>query len=285
MSQSGNVKRIPLASYKVQKRNGKGVKNLDEATLALVSTNTINALMVFTDKGKMYRLLVDSIPEGTNASKGVNVASILKMDADEKVIAASSLYRNTKAKYAVFFTKNGLIKKTSLEEYASVKKTTGIIAIKFKEGDSLADVTFLDDEDVIVITRAGMAIHFETKSIGATGRATSGVKAINLNEGDEVVTGLPVHKTDDQIAIVTINGLGKLLSQKDIPSQGRGGKGVKIASNDIVGAEMVSAEDQLLIMGRPNSICINAKDMPAVGKIAQGNIVINGSKPYKVCKL
>lgn len=285
MSQSGNVKRIPLASYKVQKRNGKGVKNLDEATLALVSTNTVNALMVFTDKGKMYRLLVDSIPEGTNASKGVNVASILKMDADEKVIAASSLYRNTKAKYAVFFTKNGLIKKTSLEEYASVKKTTGIIAIKFKEGDSLADVTFLDDEDVVVITRAGMAIHFETKSIGATGRATSGVKAINLNEGDEVVTGLPVHKVDDQIAIVTTNGLGKLLSQKDIPSQGRGGKGVKIASNDIVGAEMVSAEDQLLIMGRPNSICINAKDMPAVGKIAQGNIVINGSKPYKVCKL
>lgn len=285
MSQSGNVKRIPLASYKVQKRNGKGVKNLDEATLALVSTNTINALMVFTDKGKMYRLLVDSIPEGTNASKGVNVASILKMDADEKVIAASSLYRNTKAKYAVFFTKNGLIKKTSLEEYASVKKTTGIIAIKFKEDDSLADVTFLDEEDVVVITRAGMAIHFETKSINATGRATSGVKAINLNESDEVVTGLPVHKVDDQIAIVTTNGLGKLLSQKDIPSQGRGGKGVKIATNDIVGAEMVSDEDQLLIMGRPNSICINAKDMPAVGKIAQGNIVINGSKPYKVCKL
>lgn len=285
MSQSGNVKRIPLTAYKVQKRNGKGVKNLDEATLALVSTNTVNALMVFTDKGKMYRLLVDSIPEGTNASKGVNVASILKMDSDEKVIAAASLYHNTKAKYAVFFTKNGLIKKTSLEEYASVKKTTGIIAIKFKEGDSLAHVTFLDDEDVIVITKGGMAIHFETKSISATGRATSGVKAIGLYDGDEVLTGLPVHKADDFIAVVTENGLGKLLTQKDIPSQGRGGKGIKISSAKIIGAEMVSADDDLLVLGRPNSICISVKDMPTLGKIAQGNIVINGSKPYKVCKL
>ena len=285
MSQSGNVKRIPLSSYKVQKRNGKGVKNLDEATLALVSTNTVNALMVFTDKGKMYRLLVDSIPEGTNASKGVNVASILKMDSDEKVIAASSLYHNTKAQYAVFFTKNGLIKKTSLEEYASVKKTTGIIAIKFKEGDSLAHVTFLDNEDVVVITKGGMAIHFETKSIAATGRATSGVKAIGLYDGDEVLTGLPIHKTDDSIAIVTENGLGKLITQKEVPAQGRGGKGIKISSHNIVGAEMVSADDDLLVLGRPNSICISVKDMPTLGKIAQGNIVINGSKPYKVCKL
>lgn len=285
MSQSGNVKRIPLSSYKVQKRNGKGVKNLDEATLALVSTNTVNALMVFTDKGKMYRLLVDSIPEGTNVSKGVNVASILKMDSDEKVIAAASLYRNTKAKYAVFFTKNGLIKKTSLEEYASVKKTTGIIAIKFKEDDSLAHVTFLDDEDVVVITKGGMAIHFETKNIAATGRATSGVKAIGLYDGDEVLTGLPIHKTDDSITIVTENGLGKLIAQKEVPAQGRGGKGIKISSHNIVGAEMVSADDDLLVLGRPNSICISVKDMPTLGKVAQGNIVINGSKPYKVCKL
>lgn len=285
VSRTGNVKRIPANSFKIQKRNGKGVKNENDTTLAVISTNTIDALMLFTDNGKMYRLLVDNIPQGTMASAGVNVNNILKMDANEKVIAATSLYRNTTAKYVVFFTKKGLIKKTSLEEFSSVKKTTGIIAIKLKEEDSIANVTFLNEEEVIVISKLGMSIHFATKDIAAIGRATSGVKAIGLSENDEVLVGLPIHNAEDELAIFTESGMGKKVSLKEFPSQGRGGKGVKCSSYVLAAAAMVSDEDNLLLIGKPNNICISAKDIPSLSRVSLGNIMVNGSKIVSAVKI
>ena len=284
MTQAGNIKRVPKNSFKAQRRNGKGVKTQDDILLGVISTNTVDTLMLFTDKGKMYRLVVDNVPVGTNAGKGVGIGSLIPIDADETVIAVTSLYRKTNAKYVVFVTKNGLIKKTALEEYTSTKRTTGIIAIKIKEGDSIANVTFLDTEDLFLVTKQGIGIHFSTVDIAAIGRNTSGVKGIKLGEGDEVVVGLPLHSNEDTLAIFSNKGTGKRMKLTEIPKQGRGGKGVKISEDTIGGAAMVDDTDTVLVIGRPNSICISAKDMPILSRTAVGNAIIKASQIAFVAK-
>ena len=289
VSQNGEIKRIPRISFKTQRRNGKGVKTLENSVLASISTNTIDTLMIFTSKGKMYRLLVDKVPVGTNSSVGVSLHTLLKMDSDEAVVAATSLYRKTNAEYVVFFTKNGLIKKTPLKEYIETKKTTGIQAIKFKDGDELVGVTFLKDENVIVLTKKGYSIFFDTINITPTGRVTSGVKAIKLVD-DEVILGLPIKNVNESLAIFTERGMGKKTSLKDFPYQARGGRGViayKVSpiSGNIIGGAIVDDNDEILLLGKPSSICISSKDIPQLGRTGLGNIMIKNSTLTKVVKL
>lgn len=290
LSQSGDIKRIPSKSFRVQRKNGKGVKSEDDAILDTISTNTIDTLMIFTSKGKMYRLLVDNVPVGTNASKGVRIGTLINMDAGERVIAITSLYRKTDAKYVIFITKQGLIKKSSLEEYTKVKRSTGIAAINLKEGDSLANVTFIDNEDMILITKLGMSIHFPTEEINPIGRVTAGVKAIKLIENDEVVVGLPIHKNWDSLAVFTKRGFAKKTSLQELPLQQRAGKGLLIykpteVTGEIIGGTMVSDEDNVLIIGNPKSICISAKDIPELSRVSVGNIMLKNSTITSVVKL
>ena len=286
MTQNGDIKRIPKSNFKIQKRNGKGVKNLDDALLGVISTNTIDNLMLFTNKGKMYKLLVDNIPEGTNSSKGVAINNLIKLESQEKVIAISSFERKTDAQYVIFITKKGQFKKTSIEEYKTVKKTTGIIAIKLNEGDAIANVVFANEEDFVIITENGMSIRFETKNIAAIGRNTAGVKTIKLNEDDSVLTGFPITLNTQYIAIIAENGLGKKMKIDDFILQGRAGKGISIyKESGIKGAEPVSNEDNLLIMGKPNSICISVEDLPTLSKLGQGNQIIKNSIIQSVVKI
>ena len=285
VTQSGDVKRIPTSSFKLQNRNGKGVKSEDDAILDLISTNTIDTLMVFTDKGKMYRVLVDNLPIGTNISKGVRLSTLVNMEPGEKVIAVTSLYRKTTAEYVVFITKQGLFKKTLLEEYTSVKRSTGIQAIKLKEGDSIANVTFCNEEEFIIITKGGMSIRFETAAIAPIGRATSGVKSIKLDDKDEVLAGLPIHKTTDYLAVFTKSGMAKKTKLDEYPIQGRAGKGVKCSGDQIVGAELVDDTDNILLVGIPNSICIPATSIPELGRVSIGNTMIKNSIVKKVVKI
>lgn len=286
MTQSGDIKRIPKTSFKVQKRNGKGVKNLDDALLGIISTNTIDNLMLFTNKGKMYKLLVDNIPEGTNAAKGVYINNLINLEPQEKVIAISSFERNNDAKYVIFITKNGQFKKTSIDEYKSVKKTTGIIAIKLNEGDTIANVIFANEENFIIITEKGMSIRFESKDIAAIGRNAAGVKSIKLNEDDKVLTGFPVADTTKYIAIIAENGLGKKIKIDEFPIQGRAGKGVYVYKDaNIRGAAAIKDEDNLLIIGKPNSICVSSEDLPILSRISIGNQMIKDAKVETVIKI
>ena len=286
MTQNGDIKRIPKVNFKVQKRNGKGVKNLDDALLGVISTNTIDNLMLFTNKGKMYKLLVDNIPEGTNASKGIYINNLINLEPQEKVIAISSFERKNDAKYVIFITKKGQFKKTSIDEYKSVKKTTGIIAIKLNEGDSIANVVFANEENFIVITENGMSIHFETKDIAAIGRNAAGVKSIKLDENDLVLTGFPVKEDTEHIAIIAENGLGKKIKLDEFPVQGRAGKGVYVyKGSTIKGAEPVTAEDNLLIIGKPNSICVSSVELPILSRISLGNQMIKDAKVQSVIKI
>ena len=286
LTKTGLIKRVPAKSFKVQKRNGVGIKNADSAILSSISTNTVDILMAFSSKGKMYRLVVDNVPAGTNVSKGSSIRDLIPIEPDEEIIAITSLYRKSEAKYVVFITKNGLLKKTELDEYKSAKRNCGIAAIKLKEGDSLANVTFLNDEQIMIITKKGMSIRFETKDIGAVGRIAMGVKSIKLDEGDSILCGLPVHKDTDSLAIFTEKGLGKKMELSEFSVQGRGGKGLQLYKGDnIVGAEMVSDNDSILIVGNRSTICISAKDIPSFGRTAAGNIMIKNSTILNVVKI
>ena len=278
ISQTGDIKRIPKTSFRTQRRNGKGVKTEDDATLATIKTNTIDNLLLFTNKGKMYKILVDKLPVGTNVSKGTNIANLIKIEPDEKVISITSLARENQAKYVVFITKQGLFKKTLLEEYTKTKRGTGIAAISLKDGDSLANIELMNEEDMIIITKQGQSIHFGTKEIAAIGRVTAGVKAIKLADGDEVLVSLPVRDINEKVSVFTEGGYGKKIAISEFPLQARGGKGVLVfketpTSGLIAGAAMINNEDVILLIGK-NSICISATDIPSLGRQSTGNIMI-----------
>ena len=282
ISKDNNIKRIPKSSFKIQKRNGKGIKNKNEIILFSVYTNTISDLLLFTQNGKMFKFNVNNIPVGTNTSKGVNIYNLIKIDENDKVIAATALNKNNQSKYVVFFTKQGLIKKTLLNEYTKAKRSTGIIAIKLNENDSIANVEFINEENILIITKNGMSIHFESKNINPIGRMATGVKAIKLNENDEVVVGLSIHSSNDIIGIFSTKGYGKKTSIKEFTLQGRGGKGLKIYSptityGNIIGATIISDKDNILLAGQPNSICISVTDLPLLSRTSYGNIMVKSN--------
>ncbi len=286
---TGTIKKVPKASFKVQRRGGKGVKAKGDPVLDIIKTNTVDTLMFFTDKGKMYRTIVDNVPTGTNATKGTLISDIIKI-ADEKVIAVTSLHRTSMPKYAIFITKNGLFKKTYLEEYMKTKRNAGIAAMTVREGDSVVDIIFMDEEDMVIITKDGMSIRFTTSDINSVGRIAQGVKAIKLNDGDEVIAALPVHKETDSVAVFSENGVGKKTSLKEYPVQGRGGKGTitykpNASSGHLVSAKMISDEDNLLIIGNYSSICISAKEIPEIGKTGVGNILLKNNRIISVEKI
>ena len=283
-TQSGDIRRIPKTSFKVQKRNGKGVKTQDDAILSSISTNTIDTLLIFTSEGRMFRLLVDNVPAGTNTSRGANLATILKFNPNEKVMFVTSQFKETNAEYVVFFTKKGLIKKTKLSEFKNTKKTTGIQAIKFKEGDNLCNVTLLKDEEVLVFTKQGRCIRFDSEDVAPTGRIAAGVRSIKLKDNDEVIVGLPISK-DNDVAVFTKNGLGKRVAIKDIGKQTRGGVGLVIAESEVAGACMVDDTDNILIVGIPNSICVSAKEISQIGRVTLGVQIVKGSTITRVVKL
>lgn len=290
MTEGGLIKRVPSSSFRTQRRNGKGVKTQDDITSAVIRTNTIDSLMVFTDSGKMYRLLVDTIPVGTNVTKGVPIKSLIAMEPNENPTIIYSIYRDTTAKYVLFVTKNGMVKKTSLQEYINTKKKTGISAITIREGDSLAAVSLIDDEDLILITANGYTIRFPSSSISATSRTTSGVRGINLGDGDTVVCALPVRDKTDKLAVFFANGLGKKVELKEFLTQGRGGKGVlcgKITDNTgpVSAASLVADDDTLLVLGDTSSICISASDLSLSGRAANGVSIIKNNKILSVSKV
>ena len=281
MSKDGLIKRIPSSSFRTQHRNGKGVKTLGDITSAVIKTNTIDSLMVFTNKGKMYRILVNDIPVGTNATKGQSIKSLIAMDTDEEATLIYSIYRDTNAKYILFVTKNGIIKKTSLDEYTKTKKKTGIAAIGLKEGDTLASVGLCSDEDLILLTHEGMGIKISLKEIPTSSRTAMGVKGITLKEDDYVVAALPVRHATDQLAIFAESGLGKKIKLEELPIQKRAGKGLMVykptsSSGKIVCGTLVEDSDMILLIGPLNSICISAKDIPLLSRPSLGNIMMKG---------
>ena len=290
LTEAGTIKRIPVTSFRAQKRNGKGVKTQEEITSMVIRTNTIDNLMVFSNKGLMYRLLVNDIPVGTNTSKGTPIKALVSMAADEEPATMYSVYRDTDAKYVFFATKNGIVKKTALSEYIDTKKKSGVGAIKLREADELASVVIMKDEPMVLVTKQGYVLRFDSKEIGTTSRMTTGVKGVTLGEGDELIAALPVRNQNDALALFSEHGLGKKMLPKEVVTQKRGGKGlccykVSDSTGEVAAATLVSDEDTVLLIGDKNSICITATDIPALGRATIGNQMIKTGKVIAVSKV
>lgn len=283
MTANDVIKRIPTSAFKVQKRGSKGIKTKEDIIINSIHTNTIDNLLVFTDAGLVYRLLVDDIPSGV---KGTNIRSLIGIGAGEKVAAIYSLQRENSNQFLLYITKNGMVKKTFLSEYSKLSKKTGTIAIKVREDDAIVGAALLNEEEIIITTKQGMCIRFDSKSIGATGRNTIGVKGISLKAEDEVVSLEVIRDKKDDLAVFSADGLGKRIKLTDITSQGRAGKGNSIYKGaEVVATAMVNNDDNILISGITNSVCISAKDMPVLGTVAKGNIVLKGTRLQGVTKV
>ena len=286
MTAGGLVKKIPTASFKTQNRNTKGIKSQDDITSAIIRTNSVDSLLVFTNRGNMYKLAVDDIPTGTNVSRGISVSNLAPLAAGETPAAIYSLYKDNSAEYIVFVTKRGSIKKTSLSEFSNTRKKSGIQAITLADGDSLASVFIAQNENVFLVTEKGMGIKFSLADVTPTGKKSAGVRAINLNDGDYVAACIPEHDSGDDIAIFTKSGLGKRVKQNEITAQKRGGKGLIFSKNEIViGAAFVNDEDNILINGIKSSVCISAKDIPLRGRTASGVSIIKDNIIQSISKI
>lgn len=276
VTKKNTIKRIDAKNFKAQKRNTTGVKTGD-IVLFSQKTNTQDTLMVFSSKGKMYRVLVDNIPEGTNASNGTPISTLIEFENGEKPMAFTTMTRDTDKKFIFFATKNGTIKKVPLDEYDKMKRT-GIIAISFKDGDELADVTFINQEQMLLVTKNGMAIRFGTAEMPISSRTAQGVKGMKLNDGDNVIAALPIVDPADYLTIVSKNSLGKKMQIDELTLQNRGGKGLLCYKGEIAGAEIIKESDNLLINGDKSSIVISGKDIPTLGRVSMGNIMLKNNE-------
>lgn len=280
---SGNIKRIPISSFRIQKRNGKGVKTQDDITDTIIRTNTIDSLLIFSNKGNVYRLLVNDIPEGTNSSKGQPITSLIEMLHGEKPTIIYSAYRDTDAEYIFFVTKKGLAKKTSIKEYTSIKKKNGTTAIKLKENDEIAAVALIKNESIILTSSGGNCIHFNSKEVAASGRVTMGVKAMALKEDEEIECMAVVREPTDNLAVFAPNGIARQIPLKEFPIQKRAGKGIKIG--EVIDMTLIAPGDILLVSGQKKNICIAANDIPVLSRMAQGNQIIKNDRIISVSKI
>ena len=279
LTEAGSIKKIPATSFRAQRKGGKGVKTQDDITSMVLRTNTVDSLMIFTNKGNMYRLIVDDIPEGTNTSKGIPVKALVSMETDEKPIIIYSIYRDTDAKYVIFVTKQGYTKRTSLEEYISIKKKAGTKAINLHEGDSIAAVFLANDENILILSKDGYIIRCKGTEFPTSGRVTMGLKGINLRPGDEVITAMPIRDTNDSIAIFSNNGMARRVKLISFPVQTRNGRGTLYAKDaNAAAACLVSDGDLILVCGDKTSLCIKAEEIPeTASKYTQGIIAIKGN--------
>lgn len=285
ITSKNTIKRIDAKSFKPQKRNTTGVKTGSDMIIFSQKTNTQDVLMVFTSKGKMYRLLVDNISEGTNASAGAPLSSLIEFEDGEKPMAFTTLSADNDKKFIFFATKKGIIKKVPLEEY-NILKRTGVTAIKFKEGDELAAVTFINQEEMMLVTKNGMSIRFAAAGMPISSRTAQGVKGMNVAEDDQVITALPISNPAGYLAIVSIDGLGKRTELKEFTIQNRGGKGLSCYKNPIAGAELVVDDDMLLISGDKTSIVVKATELPILNRTSLGNIMLkNNEKVISIAKI
>ena len=288
LTEAGTVKRVSTKSFRTQKRNGKGVKTQEDITSAVIRTNTIDQLMVFTNQGRMYRLLVNDIPEGTNVTKGTSIKSLIAMETGEEPAVIYSIYRDTSDNFVLFVTKNGTIKKTNLEEYINTKKRTGIGAINLREGDALAAVTLIDaDAQLMIITHKGYVLRIKSSDVSPSSRMTIGVKGINLTEDDYVIAALPIRELNDALALFTADGYGKKINPNDTILQNRGGRGVQCYKGNsyITCAAMIEDNDSILLCGDKNSICIAATEIPLMGRATQGNAMMKGNRIISATKV
>ena len=278
MTHSGYVKRQPVAEYKAQRRGGMGVTahkpKEEDFVEKLFIGSTHDNILFFSSYGKVYCIKGYEIPEAQRQARGRAIVNLLQIEQDEKITAVIPLAKDTTG-YIAMATRNGLIKKTSLEEFENIRKV-GKIAIKINEGDELISVQFTTGEDELIIaSREGKCIRFSEKDVRPMGRDTQGVKAMNLGESDRLVDMLVV-KPDCQILTLTSKGYGKRSDVEDYRLQGRAGKGIKAGvfnekTGYLVNLKIVNENEDIMIISNNGTIIrMHVSDISMIGRNTQG---------------
>ena len=277
----GYIKRMPIDTYKSQKRGGKGITGIstreEDFVKEIFTASTHDTILFFSNKGKLYRLRGYEIPESGRTAKGTAIVNLLSLDAGEKISTIIPIQNFAEGKYLLFATRNGLIKKTALTEYNTARKT-GLLAITLKDDDELIDVRLTDGEDnVVLVTKQGMCITFSERDVRPIGRVSQGVIGIRLDEGDTVI-GMEsiVQGSKSTLLAITENGFGKRTELDEYRVQTRGGKGVityKITpkTGTIVGIRIVNEDDDVMLITDTGTIIrINVTEISVLGRSTQG---------------
>ena len=267
LTQFGYVKRLAVDTYKIQNRGGRGVSGMsrreEDVATEMFVINSHDYVLFFTDKGRVYRLKCYEVPEGSRQSKGMNIANLLPIAADEKVTSMIRVPEFDEEKYLVMVTKQGIVKRISLNAYNTARKG-GLIALELNEGDELAWVRLTDgNQQVIVATKNGLAIRFEETDVRPMGRQARGVKAISLREGDCVV-GMCVVANDDLILTASETGFGRISNVSDYRLQSRGGKGITNYHTEkygnVAAVSAVKLDEDIIIISQEGVIIRIAAD-------------------------
>ena len=293
----GYIKRMPIDTYRSQKRGGKGISGIstreEDFVKQIFTTSTHDTVLFFSNKGKLYRLRGYEIPEAGRTAKGTAIVNLLSLDAGEKISAVIPISDFEDSKYLLMATKNGLIKKTPLQEYNSSRKT-GLLAITLKDDDELIDVRLTDGQDnVVLVTEKGLCITFDEKDVRPVGRSAQGVLGIRLDEDDTVIGMESIVSNNKGVTLLAIteNGFGKRTELDEYRVQNRGGRGVityKITpkTGNIVGIRMAKEDDDVMLITNSGTIIrINVKDVSILGRATQGVTLMRTNENEKVVSI
>ena len=292
----GYIKRMPIDTYKSQRRGGKGITGIatreEDFVKQIFTASTHDTILFFSNKGKLYKLRGYEIPEAGRTAKGTAIVNLLRLDNGEKISAVIPLQNFAEGKYLLMATRNGLIKKTALNEYSSNKKT-GLLAITLKEDDELIDVRLTDGEDnVVLVTSKGMCITFDEKDVRPVGRSAQGVLGIRLDKDDTVI-GMEsiIGGKNATLLAITENGFGKRTELEEYRVQNRGGKGVityKITpkTGNIVGIRIANGdEDVMMITDKGTIIRLKVSEVSVLGRSTQGVTLMRTNDGGKVVSI
>lgn len=298
LTHAGYIKRIAADVYKSQRRGGKGLTAMstreEDFVEHLFVTSTHNYIMFFTNQGRAFRLKAYELPEASRTAKGTAIVNLLQLSQGEKIAAVMPIEDYSADKYILMATRNGLIKKTKLEEYSNIRKS-GIQGITLKENDELIDARITDgNSDIVMVTREGLSIRFDEKDVRPMGRTSMGVKGINLSKDDKVVGMEPVTSDKDYVLAITENGFGKRTEVDEYRTQSRSGKGILTykttqKTGHIIGIKIVNDTDDIMMITDTGVIIrINVKDVSVLGRNTQGVTLMrtsDGGKVINIAKL
>lgn len=287
MTRMGYIKRMTPDNFKSQNRGGKGIRGMhtieEDNIEDLFMTDTHHYMLFFTNTGRVYRLKAYEIPEAGRTARGTAIINILQLQPGEKVTACITLENYDDNQYLFMATRKGIVKKTSLREYANVRKT-GLAAINLREDDELIEVKVTDNtKDVILSTKFGKCIRFDEKDVRATGRTSMGVIGMTLEDQDEVI-GMQLSDQGEYLLFVSENGYGKRTAMSEFKAQNRGGKGVKCyniieKTGNVVGMKAVDTENELLMITTAGVVIrISCEDISVLGRITSGVKLMNISE-------
>jgi len=300
LTQKGYIKRISPSAYKIQKRGGKGIAGIKTQSEDLVEhfilANTLDKLLFFTDSGKVFALLAYEIPQGTRISKGRALVNFLEISPEDRILAVLALGKKdvqAEIKYLVMATKNGIIKKTALEDFRNIRNS-GLIAMRLKKGDTLRSVKKTTGKgEIILITEKAQSIRFKEKEIRPMQRNAAGNKGVRLKKDDELI-GMEIiekEQVKDYLFVITQNGYGKRAKLTNYRLQSRGGTGIKTAkitkrTGELMKAKILKGDEELIIISKKGQVIrTDAKHISALGRATQGVRVMKLSDNDKVISL